>query len=47
RHAATHSLFERNDVIIVASVSCIYGLGSPEAYSGMLVRLEQFGMQVY
>ncbi len=41
RHAATHSLFERNDVIIVASVSCIYGLGSPEAYSGMLVRLEQ------
>ena len=44
RHAATHSLFERNDVIIVASVSCIYGLGSPEAYSGMLVRLEQ-GME--
>jgi excinuclease ABC subunit B len=41
RHAATHSLFERNDVIIVASVSCIYGLGSPEAYSGMLVRLEE------
>jgi excinuclease ABC subunit B len=44
RHAATHSLFDRNDVIIVASVSCIYGLGSPEAYSGMLVRLEQ-GME--
>ncbi|MDX9745901.1 MAG: excinuclease ABC subunit UvrB [Syntrophales bacterium] len=44
RHAATHSLFERNDVIIVASVSCIYGLGSPEAYSGMLVRLEE-GME--
>jgi len=45
RHAATHSLFERNDVIIVASVSCIYGLGSPEAYSGMLVRLEE-GMEI-
>ncbi len=39
RHAATYSLFERNDVIIVASVSCIYGLGSPEAYSGMLLLL--------
>ncbi|HCG74033.1 MAG TPA: excinuclease ABC subunit B, partial [Nitrospina sp.] len=36
RHSATHSLFERRDVIIVASVSCIYGLGSPEAYQGML-----------
>jgi len=33
RHSATRSLFERNDVIIVASVSCIYGLGSPESYS--------------
>ena len=33
RHSATRSLFERNDVIIIASVSCIYGLGSPEAYS--------------
>jgi excinuclease ABC subunit B len=41
RHSATHSLFERNDVIIVASVSCIYGLGSPDAYSGMLLRLEE------
>lgn len=41
RHAATRSLFERNDVIIVASVSCIYGLGSPEAYQGMLVFVEQ------
>jgi len=34
RHYATYSLLERNDVIIVASVSCIYGLGSPEAYYG-------------
>lgn len=41
RHAATHSLFERKDVIIVASVSCIYGLGSPEAYEGMLIHLEK------
>jgi len=41
RHAATHSLFEREDVIIVASVSCIYGLGTSEAYAGMLVRVEQ------
>ncbi|HCU25295.1 MAG TPA: excinuclease ABC subunit B, partial [Deltaproteobacteria bacterium] len=40
RHAATRSLLERNDVIIVASVSCIYGLGSPEAYHGLLVFLE-------
>ena len=39
RHAATCSLFERNDVIIVASVSCIYGLGSPENYSKMLLHL--------
>lgn len=38
RHAATHSLLTRNDVIIVASVSCIYGLGSPESYHGMLVH---------
>ena len=37
---ATRSLFERRDVIIVASVSCIYGLGSPEAYYGMLVMIE-------
>ncbi len=41
RHSATHSLFERKDVIIVASVSCIYGLGSPEAYHGMLLFLEK------
>lgn len=41
RHSATRALFERNDVIIVASVSCIYGLGSPEAYQGMLVFVEQ------
>ena len=40
RHFATYSLLERNDVIIVASVSCIYGLGSPEAYYGLLVQLE-------
>jgi excinuclease ABC subunit B len=40
RHSATRSLFDRNDVIIVASVSCIYGLGSPEAYHGMLLYLE-------
>jgi len=41
RHSATRSLFERRDVIIVASVSCIYGLGSPEAYHGMMVLLEE------
>ena len=41
RHSATHSLLERRDVIIVASVSCIYGLGSPEAYYGMLLLLEE------
>lgn len=40
RHSATRSLLERNDVIIVSSISCIYGLGSPEAYEGMLVYLE-------
>ena len=39
RHSATRALFERRDVLIVASVSCIYGLGSPEAYYGMLVPL--------
>ncbi|MBI3995501.1 MAG: excinuclease ABC subunit UvrB [Nitrospirae bacterium] len=43
RHAATSALFDRNDVIIVASVSCIYGLGSPEAYHGMLLYLEAGG----
>ncbi len=41
RLAATRSLFERRDCIIVASVSCIYGLGSPEAYYGMLLFLEK------
>jgi len=40
RHAATRSLFERRDVIIVASVSCIYGIGSPETYSTMTVTLK-------
>jgi excinuclease ABC subunit B len=45
RHSATRSLLERNDVIIVASVSCIYGLGSPEAYHGMLLFLEK-GMKI-
>jgi excinuclease ABC subunit B len=44
RMSATRSLFERRDVIIVASVSCIYGLGSPDAYYGMVVMLEK-GMQ--
>jgi excinuclease ABC subunit B len=41
RMSATRSLFERRDVIIIASVSCIYGLGSPEAYYGMLLMLEK------
>ena len=41
RLSATKSLFERRDCVIVASVSCIYGLGSPEAYYGMLLMLEQ------
>jgi excinuclease ABC subunit B len=45
RMSATRSLFERRDVIVVASVSCIYGLGSPEAYYGMLVMLEP-GQQI-
>ena len=40
RHAATHSLLTRNDVIIVASVSCIYGIGSAESYYGMLQSIE-------
>ena len=40
RHSATHSLLTRRDVIIVASVSCIYGLGSPDAYLEMIVQLE-------
>ncbi len=41
RLAATRSLFERRDCVIIASVSCIYGLGSPEAYYGMLLMLEK------
>jgi excinuclease ABC subunit B len=41
RMSATRSLFERRDVVVVASVSCIYGLGSPEAYYGQLVMLEK------
>ena len=45
RHAATRALLERNDVIIVASVSCIYGLGSPEAYDNMILQLEP-GQQI-
>jgi excinuclease ABC subunit B len=45
RLAATRSLFERRDVIIVSSVSCIYGLGSPEAYYGMLLPL-QLGQRI-
>lgn len=40
RHSATRSLLERDDVIIVSSVSCIYGLGSPEAYENLLLVLE-------
>ncbi len=39
RHSATRSLFDRRDVIIVSSVSCIYGLGSPEAYSQMMIHV--------
>ena len=41
RMSATRSLFERRDVVIVASVSCIYGIGSPEAYYGMMLMLEK------
>ena len=41
RHAATHALLSRSDVIIVASVSCIYGIGSAESYHGLLVKLER------
>ncbi|WP_408735519.1 excinuclease ABC subunit UvrB [Belnapia rosea] len=43
RHSATQSLLERNDVVIVASVSCIYGIGSVETYSRMVVKLETGG----
>ncbi len=45
RHAATTALLQRNDVVIVSSVSCIYGLGSPEVYHNMVVFLEE-GMEV-
>ncbi|MBI4775297.1 MAG: excinuclease ABC subunit UvrB [Deltaproteobacteria bacterium] len=45
RHSATRSLLDRRDVVIIASVSCIYGLGSPEAYYGMLLMLEP-GMEI-
>ncbi|MEC8579050.1 MAG: excinuclease ABC subunit UvrB, partial [Pseudomonadota bacterium] len=40
RHSATRALFERRDVIIVASVSCIYGMGAPETYAAMTLLLE-------
>jgi excinuclease ABC subunit B len=40
RHSATHSVLTRRDVVVVASVSCIYGLGSPETYQGMIVLVE-------
>ena len=43
RHAATQSMLERNDVVIVASVSCIYGIGSVETYAKMVVKLETGG----
>ncbi len=43
RHSATQALLERNDVIIVASVSCIYGIGSVETYSRMTIRMEKGG----
>ncbi len=45
RHAATSSLFERRDVIIVASVSCIYGIGAPQDYYGLLIVVEE-GMRL-
>ncbi|WP_065410403.1 excinuclease ABC subunit UvrB [Pseudobacillus wudalianchiensis] len=45
RHSATSSLFERNDVIIIASVSCIYGLGSPEEYRDLVISLRN-GMEI-
>src|ERR1700710_977496 len=43
RHAATQSLLERNDVVVVASVSCIYGIGSVESYARMVAKLEVGG----
>ena len=45
RQAATRSLYERRDVIVVASVSCIYGLGDPDAYYGMIMFVEK-GLQI-
>src|SRR5699024_3080274 len=45
RHSATASLFERSDVLIVASVSCIYGLGSPEEYGRHMISLRT-GMEI-
>lgn len=45
RHSATSALFERNDVIIIASVSCIYGLGSPEEYRDLVISL-RIGMEI-
>src|SRR5699024_2687237 len=45
RHSATSALFERNDVLIVASVSCIYGLGSPEEYRSQVISLRA-GMEI-
>lgn len=45
RHSATSALFERNDVIIIASVSCIYGLGSPEEYRELVVSI-RVGMEI-
>lgn len=44
RHSATRAILERDDVIIVASVSCIYGIGSVETYAGMTLRLEEGGI---
>ena len=45
RHSATRSVLSRRDVIVVASVSCIYGIGSPENYSGMVVTVDE-GMEI-
>src|SRR5690606_25156594 len=45
RHSATSSLFERDDVIVIASVSCIYGLGSPKEYRELVVSLRK-GMEI-
>ena len=45
RHSATRSLLERDDVIIVASVSCLYGIGSVETYSAMTFSLKKGGVE--